>query len=203
MRDRNPPQVHLNGVPAKIKLKLMRPKPEEDAPPPTPEKKSDLAFGSLPSVPSLTGGDAAKGDDTSDQADPDYEPPKNLEEPFANTAYVFEVDGVRVDEGQTDGDGCLEVPVMPNARKGRMLVNTGTPDEKIIELDLGTMDPGDEPGGARKRLINLGFLCLPEGPLDREDIQTALRKFQQKNSLEVTGNLDERTQERLEKLHGC
>jgi hypothetical protein len=65
------------------------------------------------------------------------------------------------------------------------------------------MDPIDEPTGVRKRLLNLGYLCQPEGAADADDLQAALRKFQEKNSLDVTGKIDDSTKAKLKDLHGC
>jgi hypothetical protein len=173
----------LKGVPAKLKLKLMRAKP------PKPEEEEPASPG---------GGE----DDESQMADPEYKPPVDEEEPIAKAPYVFEVDGVVVKEGKTDGDGCVEIPLVPDAKEGRITVYKGQPEEKVITLDLGAMDPIDEPQGVRKRLINLGYLCRSEGPEDSDDLQAALCKFQQTNSLDVTGKADGATKDKLKELHG-
>ncbi len=191
----------LKGVPAKLKLKLMRPKPpkdEEQSKPPAGGNSGPAGFGSLPGV----GGEST--DDTlSDLADPDYTPPKEEEEPIKNAPYVFEVDGVRVDEGKTDDDGCVKIPIQPDARVGRLTVHPGKPEEKTFTLDLGGMDPVDEVPGVRKRLANLGFFCAPEGPENADDLAGALRKFQEKHGLQETGKIDDATKSKLKEIHGC
>ena len=174
----------LKGVPAKLKLRIMQTKSGKDE-----EEDSGGGGG---------GGDSGE----SDQADPDYKPAKVEEEPVKNAPYVFEVDGVRVDEGETDGDGCVQIPVVPNAREGLLIINKGRDGERVITLDLGAMDPIDEPAGVRKRLINLGYLCQPEGPEDSEDLQAAVRKFQQEVGLDVSGKIDDPTRKKIKELHG-
>ena len=191
----------LKGVPAKLKLRIMQTKSGKDE-----EEDSGGGGGGggglgggVPGVPAGSGG----GDSgESDQADPEYKPAKEEEEPVKNAPYVFEVDGVRVDEGETDGDGCVQIPLVPNAREGLLIINKGRDGERVIPLDLGAMDPIDEPAGVRKRLINLGYLCQPEGPEDSEDLQAAVRKFQQQVGLDASGRIDDPTRKKIKDLHG-
>lgn len=189
------------GVPAKLTLKLMQPKPEEEKDDAGPEASAGSDLGALGGLAGLPG--SGGGDDGSDLADPDYVPPKDEEEPIANADYVFEIDGVQVDHGKTDGQGLIKLPIVPNARAGRLILHPGLAEERVIMLELGSMDPVDEPTGIRKRLRNLGFLCEPEGPSDAEDVRNALRKFQERNSLQVTGSMDAATASKLKQLHGC
>jgi N-acetylmuramoyl-L-alanine amidase len=193
-------EFKLKGVPAKLKLKVMRPKKQKDT------KKDGGGGGTggsgpggLPSIPG--GGSGADSGDASLE-DPDYEPQKLEEEPFANAPYILEVDGVVADKGQTDGDGCVEIKIPPNAEKGILTVDKGKDDERIIPLDLGDMDPVDEVTGVRKRLSNLGYHCQPDGPEDASDLQAALGSFQQDNSLQVTGKVDDPSRNKLKDLHG-
>jgi hypothetical protein len=201
-------EFKLKGVPAKLKLRLMRPKKQE-------KKKSAASSSSggsggglgglgaaLASVPGVPGGGGGGGDVNSKGADPDYVPPKNEEEPMANADYILEADGQRVGEGKADGDGYVTIPLIPNAQAGKLIVNKGKPDERAIALDLGGMDPVDEVTGVRKRLKNLGYVCQSEGPDDSPDLKTALTKFQERNSLEPTGKLDDTTRNKIKDLHG-
>jgi hypothetical protein len=70
-------------------------------------------------------------------------------------------------------------------------------------LKLGHLDPIDEDSGVDARLINLGF-----GPQDTEDSEwsdddrgEALKAFQDKFGLEVTGMADDATCQKLRALH--
>lgn len=195
-------QVHefrLKGVPARLNIQVRRPKAPK---PPEAAAGGGGAGGTgMPSVPGMPGegGDGA----VSDLADPDYEAPEQEDEPVANKPFVFEVDGVVVEEGTSNADGEVKVAIVPNAREGRLIFNRGETEEFSVTLDLGGMDPVSEVGGVRKRLANLGFFCDPEGPEDGEDLRAALRRFQEVHSLEVTGKADDATRSKLEEVHGC
>lgn len=192
----------LKGVPAKLKLRLMRAKLKEAKKEPAAagEGGGSGGFGDLASaVGDLTGGG---GDVNSTGADPDYVPPKWEEEPIRNAPYVLEVDGAVVDQGMTDGEGCVEIPLINNAATGKLIVHRGKPEEKTITLGLGGMDPIDEPSGLRMRLKNLGYFCEAGGPMESPDLKDALRKFQERNAMEVTGVADGATRAKIQEVHG-
>jgi len=152
------------------------------------------------SVPSLPTDEADDG--TSELSDPEFKPEETEFEPVANAPYVFEVDGQVVDEGSSDGDGKVSIPIIPNARTGKLIFHRGEPEEYVLEMDLGGMDPLEEVTGVRKRLVNLGYFCSADGPENAPDLSSALRCFQQDNSMEPTGELDDSTRDKLKELHG-
>jgi hypothetical protein len=168
----------LKGVPAKLHLKLTKPKKEEP-------KTVD-----------------SSGTDESKYVDPGPEKPIEYES-RSNVPFALEVDGVIVKQGSSDGDGKIEVPIYPNAKAGRLILNPGTPEKEVIALDLGGMDPIDQISGVRKRLANLGYGCVPDGAELTADLQAALRDFQDKNGLNVSGKPDQPTQDKLKTVHGC
>jgi hypothetical protein len=102
--------------------------------------------------------------------------------------------------GRTDEHGNLSIRVQPNWRKLRLRVGD-TEDEYI--LDLGCVDPPDEVTGVQARLNDLGFDCGPEdgelGPRTR----AALEAFQEEQGLDVTGEPDEATRDKLRTIFGC
>jgi hypothetical protein len=115
--------------------------------------------------------------------------------PRTSARYVLTIDQHRM-EGRTDGDGVLDVFVPPNAQSGEVTIEGET-----YQLQLGTLDPVDELTGVRKRLNNLGFFCGdPDAPLDTQ-LDIALRKFQERVGLPVTGTADDTTRARLQQLH--
>jgi N-acetylmuramoyl-L-alanine amidase len=63
--------------------------------------------------------------------------------PRANQPYRLQIDGMMF-HGVTDADGRLEVRIPPDARRGRLIVG---PDDTIIQLELGGLDPADEING--------------------------------------------------------
>ena|SRR2546421_12258478 len=114
------------------------------------------------------------------------------DQPRQNTPYELQVDGQWLN-GTTDGNGYLEHPIPPSARKGKLLVGEGTTKD-VYELQFGTLDPIETEEGVRGRLTNLGYAGrnLPE----------AIKAFQQKAGLQVTGEIDAAMRTRLQEEFG-
>jgi N-acetylmuramoyl-L-alanine amidase len=106
-------------------------------------------------------------------------------EPRANAEYVLTIDGERR-EGRTDGEGTLAEPLPCGARRAVLRIG-----EEELDVQLGGVDPIEEPSGVRQRLENLGFA----GP-------DAIRRFQESRGLEATGEADQATRDRLLQDHG-
>jgi len=140
-------------------------------------------------------------EDESSVEDPDYDPKPIAEEPLKNCPFILEIDGT-LSNGTTDGEGKVEVPLPPHASKGRLIFKAGTPEERVIPLDLGAMDPITEMTGVRKRLLNLGIPCKPAGDTMTPDLEAALLRFQEASSLDMTGKLDDTTRDKLKEVHG-
>ena len=122
------------------------------------------------------------------------------DEPRANEPYHLVVDG-RIHEGMTDGDGNLWIYIPANARKATLYVGEGEYRDEY-ELALRYLQPVSDLKGAQQRLNNLGYPAGPEnGDLSPLIIQ-ALRWFQRDHGLDVTGENDFKTQEKLIDLHG-
>lgn len=162
------------GVPALLKLQILR-EVEEEAPP-APEGKSQ---------------------DESEYEAPDFEPLERKDEPVADAEFFLDVDGVE-QKGKTDGEGRLEVPIPPGATTGRLRIVPESGEEMILEINLGNMDPIDTNSGIQSRLCNLGFTCEQSG----ETRASALRMFQEKYELPITGEADDDTLAKLEEIHG-
>jgi hypothetical protein len=172
----------LKGVPARLRLRLIKNKD------PAPASAADA--------------DNATEDDLASHSADDTDQPLELV-PRANVAFALEVDGTIVKQGKTDSDGRLEVPLPPNAQKGRLILNPGLPEQEVISLELGGLDPVDEISGVRRRLSNLKYHCLPTGNEMTDDLAVALADFQGNNGLKVTGAIDNDTKDKLKALHGC
>ncbi|MCP3136401.1 peptidoglycan-binding protein [Pyxidicoccus xibeiensis] len=104
-------------------------------------------------------------------------------------------------EGSTDDEGFLETRV-PFTVSHVELECEGL----SWELALGTLrpmkdTPDDGVSGAESRLINLGYSLEPTGKMTLE-LRSAIRAFQHRSGLEVTGRLDVATLQKLEALHG-
>lgn len=153
------------------------------------------------------------------------------DKPRASAAYAFFIDGKREKDGQTDGDGLLDEPVSPLARRAEVHFTAEPPPEPaepanfddqgpdivqeprpaakdppaeppplIYTFDLRHLDPTSEISGLQGRLRHLGYAVgAPDGTLDPRS-EEALRAFQTDHDLEVTGELDQATQDRLREL---
>jgi len=120
-------------------------------------------------------------------------------QPRANLNYIIVIDG-DARNGQTDGNGELIESIPPGAKQAR--ITLAGDKTHPITLSLGHLDPITELSGVKSRLANLGFYKGPvDGTLDGAT-QQALRAFQTKQSLPVTGTADEATKAALLKAHG-
>jgi hypothetical protein len=116
--------------------------------------------------------------------------------PWSGEPYELEIDGVPVPPGTTDADGFLRQPILPSAREGVLRISGQT-----IVLKLGHLQPNIAVG-ARQRLTNLGFDCGAPADADAEErLAAAVRAFQQRLGLEVTGRLDAPTLQAIEDVH--
>ena len=121
------------------------------------------------------------------------------DQPRVNDLYVLEIDG-ELFSGTTDAEGKLEHVIPPNAKRGILLL--GEEQDEYV-LDLGHVDPIDEISGVQERLENLGFDCGEVDGNMSPETQEALKEFQEKHGLQVTGQADQQTRAKLQKQHGC
>lgn len=115
------------------------------------------------------------------------------DQPLANEPYTLYVDGVEAGQGNTDRDGYVEAAISPHAKEGRLLVGMGE-EQDVFVFQLGTVDPIDTDEGVRGRLHNMGY--------DVSDLAEAVRAFQTKENLSVTGTADDATRARLKERFG-
>lgn len=115
------------------------------------------------------------------------------DQPRKNEPYKLCVDG-KWSEGKTDGDGYIEMDIPPEARQGELRLGSGT-EIDIFQLGFGTLDPADTESGAEDRLLGLGYDLTP-------GLAEALKAFQSKEQLTVSGDLDESTEKKLKERYG-
>jgi hypothetical protein len=107
--------------------------------------------------------------------------------------YELTIDGVKT-AGTIAPGGILEQAVALDAQSGSLTVVTAD----IIEswdLLLGYMDPLDEDSGITARLQNLGFAG------DDEDPAAAVRAFQSRVGLGITGTIDAALRDKLKSYY--
>ena len=172
------------GTPALLRLQIMRAaEPEEEQPSePTDEELPD--------------------EEPLEVMEEDPPPPEDeAEEPWADAPYILNIDG-RLSEGRTDGEGRLEVPIPPGAKKGRLTMEPGTQRELVYVLRLGHLDPVTSVSGVADRLNNLGYHDGSRPTEITPDLREALRAFQKANDLQESGEADQATQDKLSEVHG-
>ncbi len=121
---------------------------------------------------------------------------------LANKRYELEL-GEELSNGETDGEGKIEVEIPPHPTKGVLvLFLDDEADTKLTwNLRLGGLDPIDTLPGVKARLTNLGFVCGPiDDSLNPETVK-ALRDFQIVYRLAVTGKADDDTRAKLLAVH--
>jgi N-acetylmuramoyl-L-alanine amidase len=121
---------------------------------------------------------------------------KRMGKPRKNEDYLLKIDG-RVIEGKTDGDGKLEAFVPGNAKSGELVLKKG---QEKYQLRLSRLDPVDTVTGVQQRLNNLGFSCGSENGELTPKTKKAIRNFQAKHGLDVSGEPDAATQGKLKEL---
>jgi N-acetylmuramoyl-L-alanine amidase len=120
------------------------------------------------------------------------------DKPRANERYVLNIDG-NLKEGVLNEDGYIDELIMPDAEYVKLIV--GEDAEEII-LKLGAIEPIDEIAGLQCRLNNLGYFSGPVDNVLGEKTRNAIKKFQQKEKLEVSGEPDQATRNKLVSVHG-
>lgn len=115
--------------------------------------------------------------------------------PRANIPYVLDINGDAY-KGSTDANGVIREAVPGDVRGGILTLNGGKEKYKVR---IGALDPIDTPSGVQQRLINLGYPLKETGDLDPATVR-ALSRFQSKNSLTVTGKIDDPTTAKLAEI---
>jgi hypothetical protein len=109
------------------------------------------------------------------------------DKPRAGESYRLVIDGV-TKNGKVDGSGHVKESVAPTVSSGTLYVGSGTTQD-IYQLQFGALDPVETPTGLKGRLLNLGY--------GADDIAEAIRAFQSKQGMPLTGEADDATRARL------
>ena len=115
------------------------------------------------------------------------------DEPRAGLSYELQVSGQTL-KGTTDAKGYVQQNIPPDADTGLLILTDGNHRE-IYSLAFGTLDPIDTDAGVQERLGALGFNI--EG-----DLADAVRAFQAKQKMTVTGTVDDALRSKLKGVFG-
>jgi hypothetical protein len=110
------------------------------------------------------------------------------DKPRAGEAYRLEIDGFAAASGKIDANGYVTQPLPPGASSGKLYVGSGLTQD-VYKLSFGVLDPIDTREGVSGRLVNLGY--------GADNIEEALKAFQEKEKLPITGEADDATRARL------
>lgn len=122
------------------------------------------------------------------------------DQPMANIRYRLAVAG-QEQSGETDADGNL-VEVIPNdARDGELTYWLTETDAVTWTVGFGELPPWQDLAGVQARLNNLGYGAGEITGVTNEATEAAIRAFQEKNQLAVTGADDAQTRAKLHELH--
>ncbi len=120
------------------------------------------------------------------------------DKPLTNTPCTLVADGL-TSELHTDGDGFVKIKIRRDTRQAKLLVQGQT-----YALGVGHMGPTEEDLGSHMRLRNLGYLTMaPDGSVVTSEVVQAVKEFQAANGMDVTGELDSTTRDKLVEVHGC
>jgi hypothetical protein len=128
-------------------------------------------------------------------------PATEQQTPRTNVPYMLNIDGA-ITQGNTDGNGMVEVSIPPNTRTGRLTLEPETLKETTLDLNLGWLDPADSVTAVKQRLANFGFDSGDHSSDKTIGFQDALRAFQESRGLDITGEIDDSTRNRLKHEHG-
>jgi N-acetylmuramoyl-L-alanine amidase len=120
--------------------------------------------------------------------------------PRRNAPYTINVNGQFI-SGKTDPDGLINISIRPDAEVGQLIVDPGTPRELRLNLEVGRLNPLSKISGIKQRLLDLG---LDPGTIDEEqtpDLAAAIRQFQKRFRLPVTGEVDNDTRTKIQDEH--
>jgi hypothetical protein len=120
--------------------------------------------------------------------------------PRAGLAYTLVIEGVMT-SGKTDAAGRIQCPIPPNATSGRLVL--GDQGQETYTLKLGDIDPIEALSGVQQRLSNLGFYRGSADGRMTPATEQAVKDFQAKSGLPVTGSLDQATRDKLRTDYGC
>jgi hypothetical protein len=124
-------------------------------------------------------------------------------QPLANTTCELHVRGT-AHQLTTDENGLVEQEVPALAESGILVFRDPlVPFEVAIPIKIGHLDPIDEPSGQKGRLRNLGYNPGSPKEHDEERFRVAVQEFQCDHGLQVTGDLDSVTRDKLKEVHGC
>jgi len=115
-------------------------------------------------------------------------------EPFAKKAYKLKI-GAQTIAGKTGDDGLIEQQIPIGEPLGELTF--AGPPQYTRKLNFGFLHPISKNSGRQMRLNNLGFGCGPPTGDESDTYDAAVRAFQRRNRLTLTGKFNDHTLDKL------
>ncbi|HKO55201.1 MAG TPA: peptidoglycan-binding domain-containing protein [Thermoanaerobaculia bacterium] len=122
---------------------------------------------------------------------------------FAGKKYELTVEG-KTQQGTSDDTGKIECFVDPLARDGELKVwleEPGLPNPWTQQVQLSALCPVAHTLGVQQRLANLGYYTGALDGIAGPGLAAAITLFQTEQQMEVTGEADQTTRDKLVELH--
>ncbi|MFZ4575877.1 MAG: peptidoglycan-binding domain-containing protein [Phycisphaerales bacterium] len=121
-------------------------------------------------------------------------------EPRKGVSFTTRIDNVHGPDGTLNDEGYADFPIPPAARTVHMTLEASTGPEEY-EFAVGHLDPVSKLTGLKHRLNSLGYHAGEENEDQTQLLADAIRAFQAANGLEVSGEPDDATRDRLSELY--
>jgi hypothetical protein len=127
--------------------------------------------------------------------------------PYAERPFAFCLDGYPEVRGTTDEDGFAILESPPAGAQGHIDVwpDDEVPKDKVSwDINIAPIDPPGTPLGASTRLANLDYFAGEPTDQMTDDLRDAISYFESDTEgLEITGELNQLTCNKLRGLHEC
>jgi hypothetical protein len=134
---------------------------------------------------------------------------RSFGDPVANESCELPIDTKQF-QLTSDDSGLLEQKIPRSATDALLIVKdsvtikgTQVPVDFQVPIQIGDLDPVEEPSGQRTRLANLGYYRLDGDDIDDAEFRSSVEEFQCDNNLTVDGICGPMTQGKLTQVHGC
>jgi len=123
----------------------------------------------------------------------------NSGKPLVNEDYELSISGQKL-KGTTDSTGLMQETIPPDACSASLILGK---EKREILLDVGHLDPLNSISGMQARLNNLGYDCGAVDGIVGPITRSALKSFQETYQLNITGEADSATLDKLKGEYGC
>ena len=124
--------------------------------------------------------------------------------PYKGKTLHFVTQGFKC-RGKTDGDGIFDTPVPEDAFLAEITLWTGVfPEGERLHYTIrfGDLPPAASVYGAQVRLKNLGYFRGADDGEITPPFTDAVRRFQLEHGLPTSGDVDSKTADKIEEIHG-